>query len=274
MRLSPARDLLLSVLLAAGASSGAVQDAESDAFSGLVELVGRHGWKAEVSPPSSAGKASAALTRRNLLLRFEVPEDDGYYPRVDLLVMTFPSRAKVPQQDGHVDQVYPSFTFPVAEFAQYEKIVWVAYRHDRTVYIVHTRATRQSLEMFDWLVSYMRARARGEASALELLERKLAAEYAEKNGRFQGVKILQRLFGEQGAYHGPVDGMFGPSTRRALQVYLKSRGYYRGPTDGWRSEATRAALRRLQTALGIDATGDVTLATAQAIDDRERRRIL
>ncbi len=257
----------------------------SDSFSGFVELVGRYGWRSDVLPSSSIG----AATQRQAWLRFEIPEDDGYYPRLVLLELTFASAAKVPLQDGKADQIYPpgpayggKGAFPIEEFKPlfqvdnwryYEYIMWLGYRRGRTAYIVHTMPVRQSIdEMFGWLVSYVRAGARGDATALASLEGKLTAAYSKKKDRHEGVKILQRVFSEQGEYHGAVDGMCGRSTYRALQAYMKKEGYYRGPTDGWSGgRASRAALRRLQTALGLKATGDVTLETAQAIAERSAR---
>jgi hypothetical protein len=116
------------------------------------------------------------------------------------------------------------------------------------------------------LVTYVRASVQGDAAALESLGQTLGTRFAAATDRHEGVKALQALLKSQGDYRGAEDGMFGLATRSALQLYLKRAGYYKGATDGMWGRESRRALGRLQTALGVKATGAVTLETAQAIE--------
>jgi hypothetical protein len=274
------RSAVAALLALCGAASVAAE--EPDYYLGFVQLLAQHGWRGDTSVSAAL---APKVSHRATALGFEFPEGDGYYPRIDLTELTFASADKVPLQDGRIDQLYldgPAYgrtrAFPIQDFRpffsvdsweHFEYIAWSSYRRGRRVYIVHTMPVRQRIdELFGWLVAYVRARAGGDAAALQSLEQKMAAVYAEQKDRHEGVEALQAILKARGAYRGTVDGMFGLGTRRALQIYLKQEGHYRGPTDGWWQATSRRALRSLQKALGVKVTGSVTLETARAIEQR------
>ena len=61
----------------------------------------------------------------------------------------------------------------------------------------------------------------------------------------------------------------GASTRNAaIQGALKVLGYWDGPVDGQWSDALGNAIKKLQTDLGIPATGVVDTVTLQALEDK------
>lgn len=66
-------------------------------------------------------------------------------------------------------------------------------------------------------------------------------------------------------YELAVGGLDPANTPTGAQARLCNLGFYFGPVDGELGPMTQAALRRFQQALGLDATGEVDEATADAL---------
>ncbi len=115
------------------------------------------------------------------------------------------------------------------------------------------------------------------------------------------VMDLQTAMTSLGYYSGPIDGIYGPTTKAAvtemqkdlgvtadgifgpstdaamkgkgtdtvkqIQTELAKYGYYSGPIDGDYGPATTDAVERLQTDLGITADGQVGEETIDAFND-------
>jgi peptidoglycan hydrolase-like protein with peptidoglycan-binding domain len=56
-----------------------------------------------------------------------------------------------------------------------------------------------------------------------------------------------------------------PAAVRNIQARLRSLGFYRGSADGVWGPGTQAAIERFQQGRGLQATGQVTPATAAAM---------
>lgn len=77
---------------------------------------------------------------------------------------------------------------------------------------------------------------------------------------------------EPGAESGPPADVYGQplyGTRDnpwtgVMQTWLRGAGFRPGPTDLWFGNQTDAAVRRFQTAVGLDPTGEWTWETSQA----------
>lgn len=71
-----------------------------------------------------------------------------------------------------------------------------------------------------------------------------------------------------GADAGAMAAMSGPLSRNAVrnvQARLRALGFYRGGVDGMWGAGTQAALERFQQGRGLQATGQINPATAQAL---------
>lgn len=62
-----------------------------------------------------------------------------------------------------------------------------------------------------------------------------------------------------------LSGPLGQSGVRAVQQRLRALGFYRGQADGMWGAGTQAALERFQQGRGLQATGQLNPATAQAL---------
>lgn len=109
----------------------------------------------------------------------------------------------------------------------------------------------------------------GEATAAAVYRFQLANGLPETG--IAGSAVFVRLF--EGAPVGwgsfleescAAAGESGANVRR-IQVWLKNKGYFRGACTGRYGEATQQAVKRFQTAMGLESSGDADLATCEAI---------
>jgi len=63
----------------------------------------------------------------------------------------------------------------------------------------------------------------------------------------------------------PAEATMSPADRRQVQTALHRLGYDPGPVDGLFGPTTRAAIRRFQQAIGAEATGVITADEANRL---------
>jgi hypothetical protein len=187
-------------------------------------------WDFTISHHQSNNSEIKSILHGRFIYQF--PEDDGYFPKLEIVEIKFDNLTDIPLFDQSEEQIYEigyannirPGTFPLmkyqstfrwiqsAVFQEYGK--WRAFWTGHKIYLVYKTPTRQKLEpFFSTMVDYFQI---GSSEKLKNLEKRLEQQYNSANAIFESIKIVQTALKSQKYDIKSIDGIFGRNTKKAL----------------------------------------------------------
>lgn len=251
----------------------------STRFLEFAEAIKDCGWSNNMSAVSEDPRNGASVALRGWF-QYTVPGEDGYYPKLECLVLGFEKESSIPNNNGNLTQAYKDLTgtnaFPLHIFYGRSDpgidmyLHWSAFRVRKTVIVFCCVPTRQETDFFmNYLTSFLQVDSPEE---LALLRKQWRGSFDKEKDTFLAGRKIQAFLKREGLYDGNADGMFGEKSKKAFQTYLKNRGYYTLEIDGRYGKGTRDAIRELQKSLGVKVTGNLTLEMADAMEKKQQTR--
>ncbi|MFH1699177.1 MAG: peptidoglycan-binding protein [Candidatus Zixiibacteriota bacterium] len=218
-------------------------------------------------------------TVRSVKFNYRFPEDDGYFPKLDVVEINYKQSENIPGFNDSLNQIYGigrprrphDNSFPLIRYQSTFKWVrsdlfqeygtWLAYRINNVVYIVYKTPTRQDIRgFFNIMVGFFKNTNGNEFSVLKKI---VESKYKRDLEFFQATKTTQSSLKTNGYYNGHIDGVFGRKTKEGLQQFLYDQGYYLGEIDGVYGRNTTEALKKFQIENDLKPTGEINNETAK-----------